>query len=135
MEGHSFRIVLRESPGTMQKLCLSTKFTHQETRWNYSISRSDCFGLYTKIKERSGISFRYKFLYTFSIKMFLIWYSINWLSFNIMPSFSRYQVISVFKVFFHQLVTPETLNLSSIISSNGRQVEQRKKGNTKNWIS
>ena len=26
-----------ESPETMRKLCLSTKFAHQEIRWNYGI--------------------------------------------------------------------------------------------------
>ena len=26
-----------ESPETMRKLCLSTKFTHEEIRWNYGI--------------------------------------------------------------------------------------------------
>ena len=30
MERHSFRIVLGHSPETMRKLCLSTKFPHQE---------------------------------------------------------------------------------------------------------
>ena len=30
----------RESPETMQKQCLSTKFPHQNIRWNYSILRS-----------------------------------------------------------------------------------------------
>ena len=29
------------SPETMWKLCLSTKFSHQKIRWNYSILRSD----------------------------------------------------------------------------------------------
>ena len=32
MESHSFRIVSGESPETMRKLCLSTKFPHQEIR-------------------------------------------------------------------------------------------------------
>ena len=36
---HSFRIVSGESPETMRKLCLSTKFPHQGIRWNYGISR------------------------------------------------------------------------------------------------
>ena len=29
-----------DTPETMQKLCLSTKFPHQEIRWNYRILRS-----------------------------------------------------------------------------------------------
>ena len=29
-----------DSPETMRKLCLSTKFPHQEIRWNYGILRS-----------------------------------------------------------------------------------------------
>ena len=32
-----------ESPETMRKLCLSTKFPHQEIRWNYGILRSPHF--------------------------------------------------------------------------------------------
>ena len=40
LERHNFRVVLGESPETMRKLCLSTKFPHQEIRWNYSIFRS-----------------------------------------------------------------------------------------------
>ena len=40
VERYSFRIVLGESPETMRKLCLSTKFPHLEIRWNYSILRS-----------------------------------------------------------------------------------------------
>ena len=35
-----FRIVSGDLPETMWKLCLSTKFSHQEIRWNYSIFRS-----------------------------------------------------------------------------------------------
>ena len=31
-----------ESPETMQKLCLSTKFRHHEIRWNYGILSSVC---------------------------------------------------------------------------------------------
>ena len=40
VERHSFCIVSGESPETMRKLCLSTKFSHQEIRWNYDILRS-----------------------------------------------------------------------------------------------
>ena len=35
----SFCIVSSESPETMRRLCLSTKFPHQEIRWNYGILR------------------------------------------------------------------------------------------------
>ena len=37
LERHSFRIVSGESRETMWKLCLSAKFPHQETRWNFGI--------------------------------------------------------------------------------------------------
>ena len=37
MERHSFRIDLGKLPKTMQKLCLFTKFRHEEIRWNYVI--------------------------------------------------------------------------------------------------
>ena len=39
-ERHSFGIVLEESPETMQKLCLSSKFPHQDIRWNFGILHS-----------------------------------------------------------------------------------------------
>ena len=32
LERHSFRIVSDDSPETMRKLCLSTKFIHQQIR-------------------------------------------------------------------------------------------------------
>ena len=41
MKKHSFSIVLSNLPETMWKLCLSTKFSHQEIRWNYGIFHSD----------------------------------------------------------------------------------------------
>ena len=34
VERHSFRTISGDSPKTMQKLCLPTKFLHQEIRWN-----------------------------------------------------------------------------------------------------
>ena len=34
-------MVSGELPETMRKLCFSTKFPHQEIRWNYGILRSD----------------------------------------------------------------------------------------------
>ena len=39
---YSFRAVLDESPETMRRLWLSTKFPHQEIIWNYGILRSRC---------------------------------------------------------------------------------------------
>ena len=39
MERHSFRRVLGNSLETMQNLCLSTKFPHQEIRRNFGIFR------------------------------------------------------------------------------------------------
>ena len=41
VERQSFRTNSGESPETMRKLCLSTKFPHQEIRWYYCILRSD----------------------------------------------------------------------------------------------
>ena len=38
---HSFHIVLGDSPKTVPRPCLSTKFPHQEIKWNYRILRSE----------------------------------------------------------------------------------------------
>ena len=43
MERHSFCMVSCELPKTMRKLYLSTKFPHQEIRWNYGIFHSEQF--------------------------------------------------------------------------------------------
>ena len=51
MERHSFLIVSGDSPKTMRKLCLSTKFTHHGIRWNYSILRSDLIKEIRDIKD------------------------------------------------------------------------------------
>ena len=40
VQRHSFRIVSGESPETLRKLWLSTKFPHHKIRWNYGILRS-----------------------------------------------------------------------------------------------
>ena len=46
-------MVSGDSPETMQKLCLSAKFPHQEIRWNYGIFRSDCFKTFAEtVKDR-----------------------------------------------------------------------------------
>ena len=46
MKKHSFHIVSSDSPEPeiMQKLCLSTKFPHQEIKWNFGISSGDSVG-------------------------------------------------------------------------------------------
>ena len=40
VETHSFRIVSSEPPKTLQKLCVSTNFPHQEIMWNFDVIRS-----------------------------------------------------------------------------------------------
>ena len=42
-ERHRFRKVSGDSPKTMRKLCLSTKFSHQKIMCNYGILRSVTF--------------------------------------------------------------------------------------------
>ena len=54
MKRDSFRRVLGKSPETMWKLCLSTKFLHQEIRWNYGIWRSDIKST-TKLMSKESI--------------------------------------------------------------------------------
>ena len=47
VETYSFRIVSVESPESMRKLCLSTKFPNQDMRWNSGIlssTRQQLFG-------------------------------------------------------------------------------------------
>ena len=55
VESHSFRIVSAESPETMQKLCFSTKFSHQEIRRNYGIL-SDCSSFSLPLPEEKYFS-------------------------------------------------------------------------------
>ena len=38
---YNYEIDCEKLPETMRKLCLSTKFPHQEVTWNYGIFRSD----------------------------------------------------------------------------------------------
>ena len=59
-ERHSFNIVLGESPETMQKLCLSAKFSHQEISWNCGIFHSDGY-VGQKISQESLRRFCYNF--------------------------------------------------------------------------
>ena len=46
-----------ESPETMWKLCLSTKFPHQEIRWNYSILRSSSYCIIYTAKKLNFLTF------------------------------------------------------------------------------
>ena len=41
VESQSFRRVSGDSPETLRTLCVSTKFFHHETRWNFGILRND----------------------------------------------------------------------------------------------
>ena len=52
LERHTFCIVLGESPETIRKLCLSTKFLHQEIRWNYGIVNSTSFSVVYRWVEK-----------------------------------------------------------------------------------
>ena len=49
-------MVSGELPETMRKLCLSTKFPHQEIRWNYGILRSDSYFTFSQFMELGAIS-------------------------------------------------------------------------------
>ena len=40
VEAHNFRRILVESPDTLRKLSISTKFPHQEITWNFGILHS-----------------------------------------------------------------------------------------------
>ena len=52
VETHSYRIVSEDSPETMRKLCLSTKFSHQEIRWNYGTFRNVKLGVNWNVGTR-----------------------------------------------------------------------------------
>ena len=63
-------------------------------------------GYLAKIKRDLGLTFGAYFQHDFSIKMFLIEYSINGQSFNAhLISFSRYQTKCVIKLLFRPLMT------------------------------
>ena len=49
-------MVSGELPETMRKLYLSTKFPHQEIRWNYGILRSDSYFTFSQFMELGAIS-------------------------------------------------------------------------------
>ena len=62
---------LRDSPETMQKLHLSTKFWHQKIKWNYGIFRSP---------RQSRIVYWWHILQTTFVEMALIpFYHLHWL--------------------------------------------------------
>ena len=64
-------------------------------------------GYLPKYKRGLGLAFGGNFANDFSIKMFLIEYSINGQSFSVIPFFfSRYQTKCVVKFLFRQLMTP-----------------------------
>ena len=50
-------IVSGESPKTLQKLCVSTKFPHQEIRWSFGILRSECVKYHKPISKMFRFSF------------------------------------------------------------------------------
>ena len=62
-ERHSFRIVSGDSPETMRKLCLFTKFPYHEIRWNCGILPRELHWktliLYCMKIKRFGIFFKY----------------------------------------------------------------------------
>ena len=47
VERYNFSRILGDSPETLSKLCLSTKFPHQVIRWNFGILRSTRFPWFT----------------------------------------------------------------------------------------
>ena len=47
VDKHSVRIVLGNSPETMRKLCVATKFPHQEISWKY--------GIFGSASNKSGV--------------------------------------------------------------------------------
>ena len=95
-------------------------------------------GYLPKLKRGLGLASEAHFLHDFPIKIFLIQYSINRQSFNVITfCFSRYQTKCFIKFLFIQLMTSYTLRL--IFNqplkqwSTGR--ERGEEGNTKIWIS
>ena len=63
-------------------------------------------GYLAKLKRDLGLAFGAHFQHDFSIKIFLIEYSINGQSVNVTPYFfSRYQTKCVIKILFRPLMT------------------------------
>ena len=76
-ERHSFRIVSGELPETMQKLCLPTKFPHQEIKSNCSI--------FFTVWEMKWIVQMWWFRFVWLD--YKVWHtSINWCFFEKLPS-------------------------------------------------
>ena len=80
----SFLIVSSESPETMWKLCLSTKFPRHEIRWNYNVLRSLC-----SVKNKQN-NFNLKVLWICS-KLYNLWV------------YRFPYVISIFVIFWYAL--------------------------------
>ena len=66
-------------------------------------------GYLPKFKNGLGVAVEAHFLYDFSIKMFLIQYSMDKVSLSYLFSFLRYQTKCVIKFLFRQLMTSQTL--------------------------
>ena len=117
-------------------LVVSFKISSLWSLWKFSkvfFACIGCFWLFTKIKKELVLVINEDFLYSFSIKMFLTKYPINWPRSCIVPNFlislQRYQTKCVSKIFFRQLMTSEALRFSFIIfSSNGWQKEKERSG-------
>ena len=86
VERYGFRIVSGESPETMQKLCLSKKFSHQEIRWNYGILRKvfyhmkdheALFAFWQKISFWDSPVFMLSTLKATTIKIYFLHYEIG----------------------------------------------------------
>ena len=63
-----------ESPKTMRKMCLSTKFPYHEIRWNYGILHSEVFKIYAKKERKDEINFLCRWASQFSAN----WYYHFW---------------------------------------------------------
>ena len=99
---------------------------------------NDCFGLFTKIKKRSGTSFSCTFSASFFYKNSLSdTPSMDKVSMSYLFSFSGYQTKCVIEFLFRQLMTSWTLRF--IFDHPPKQwptgTKRRKDRNTKNWIS
>ena len=70
VERYSFCKVLGDSAETMRKLCLSTKFSHQEIRWNCSIFCSASFRLWVFQRWLHLTNFQLDFLKLLPLKFF-----------------------------------------------------------------
>ena len=77
MERHSFRIVSDwNGTETMWKLCLYTKFPHQEIRWNYGIFTSVIYLELIKMQVEAAIE-SLKFFREFPEKIRIVFYSFS----------------------------------------------------------